>query len=773
MIIGYRINFRPLSHDKLRSHVMWQRQCSYNTASSMDGFEEAKERIRESFSKVELSPSSYDTAWVAMVPSKYSLNEPCFPQCLDWIIENQREDGSWGLNPTHPLLLKDSLSSTLACLLALTKWRVGDEQIKRGLGFIETQSWAIDNKDQISPLGFEIIFPSMIKSAEKLNLNLAMNKIDSTIKRALQNEFTRNIEYMGEGVGELCDWKEIIKLHQRQNGSLFDSPATTAAALIYHQHDQKCYEYINSILQQHKNWVPTMYPTKIHSLLCLVDTLQNLGVHRHFKSEIKKALEEIYRLWQQKNEEIFSNVTHCAMAFRLLRMSYYNVSSDELAEFVDEEHFFSTSGKFISDVAIIELHKASQLTINEKDDILDKINNWTGIFMQQKLLNNDFLDIKSKKEVELALRMFYVTYDRAENRRYIESYQENNFKMLKTAYRCGSMNNIDLLTFSMQEFELGLSQYQEEVEQLKRWYEDYRLEQVGLAQEYIYRTHLISVAVFFEHELSNARIMYAKYAMFLTLSDDLFEHLASKDELLNIIELVQRWDEHTNVGFHSEKVKLFFTALYDTIEEVATNAQIKQGRNVKHHIIELFVEGLNSMLVDRVEWGTRIPSIEEYLRVSLSTFGGKCMVLTSQYVVGIHLCNYQSDDEIQDLCYCSGIVMRLLNDLQSFKRERSDSRLVNMVKLVMKQRSGTICEEEEEEAIKHIKETIECNRRKLLRMVLQSKGKGSKVPQALKDLFWRTTKAVYFFYSDHDEFRSPNKVKHHINQVIYKPLHNR
>lgn len=107
--------------------------------------------------------------------------------------------------------------------------------------------------------------------------------------------------------------------------------------------------------------------------------------------------------------------------------------------------------------------------------------------------------------------------------------------------------------------------------------------------------------------------------------------------------------------------------------------------------------------------------------------------------------------------------------LEFVQRERSDSRLVNMVKLVMKQRSGTICEEEE--AIKHIKETIECNRRKLLRMVLQSKGKGSKVPQALKDLFWRTTKAVYFFYSDHDEFRSPNKVKHHINQVIYKSLH--
>lgn len=61
-----------------------------------------------------------------------------------------------------------------------------------GLGFIETYGWAVDNKDQISPLGFEVIFSSMIKSAEKLDLNLPLNlhlvnlvkcKRDSTIKR--------------------------------------------------------------------------------------------------------------------------------------------------------------------------------------------------------------------------------------------------------------------------------------------------------------------------------------------------------------------------------------------------------------------------------------------------------------------------------------------------------------------------------------------------------------------------------------------------------------
>ena len=97
-------------------------------------------KISKMFDKAELSVSSYDTAWVAMVPSPSSgpeLNHPTFPQCLNWILENQHPDGSWGLPPTHhPLLVKDSLSSTLACLLALHKWKLGDLLVKRGVYII-------------------------------------------------------------------------------------------------------------------------------------------------------------------------------------------------------------------------------------------------------------------------------------------------------------------------------------------------------------------------------------------------------------------------------------------------------------------------------------------------------------------------------------------------------------------------------------------------------------------------------------------------------------
>ncbi|XP_070048335.1 cis-abienol synthase, chloroplastic isoform X6 [Nicotiana tabacum] len=716
MILGLRSKIIPLPDHKLGNiklgsvtkdaicHRPCRVRCSHSTASSM---EEAKERIRETFGKIELSPSSYDTAWVAMVPSRYSMNQPCFPQCLDWILENQREDGSWGLNPSHPLLVKDSLSSTLASLLALRKWRIGDNQVQRGLGFIETHGWAVDNKDQISPLGFEIIFPCMINYAEKLNLDLPLDpnlvnmmlcERELTIERALKNEFEgnmANVEYFAEGLGELCHWKEMM-LRQRHNGSLFDSPATTAAALIYHQYDEKCFGYLNSILKLHDNWVPTICPTKIHSNLFLVDALQNLGVDRYFKTEVKRVLDEIYRLWLEKNEEIFSDVAHCAMAFRLLRMNNYEVSSEELEGFVDQEHFFTTSsGKLMNHVAILELHRASQVAIHErKDHILDKISTWTRNFMEQKLLDKHIPD-RSKKEMEFAMRKFYGTFDRVETRRYIESYKMDSFKILKAAYRSSGINNIDLLKFSEHDFNLCQTRHKEELQQMKRW------------------------------------------------------------------------EGYSTVGFRSERVRIFFLALYKMVEEIAAKAETKQGRCVKDHLINLWIDMLKCMLVELDLWKIKstTPSIEEYLSVACVTIGVPCFVLTSLYLLGPKLSkDVIESSEVSALCNCTAAVARLINDIHSYKREQAESS-TNMVSILITQSQGTISEEE---AIRQIKEMMESKRRELLGMVLQNKE--SQLPQVCKDLFWTTINAAYSIHTHGDGYRFPEEFKNHINDVIYKPL---
>ena len=54
--------------------------------------------------------------------------------------------------------------------------------------------------------------------------------------------------YIVEGLGDMLDWDEVMKF-QRKNGSLFNSPSATAAALIY-THDDKALQYLNLLVSK-------------------------------------------------------------------------------------------------------------------------------------------------------------------------------------------------------------------------------------------------------------------------------------------------------------------------------------------------------------------------------------------------------------------------------------------------------------------------------------------------------------------------------------------
>jgi ent-kaurene synthase len=94
---------------------------------------ELESRIRKRLLQVELPPSPYDTAWVSMVPMRSSDQTPRFPQCVEWILQNQQDDGSWGINQFDSSVNKSVLLSTLACVLALKRWNIGKENIWKGI----------------------------------------------------------------------------------------------------------------------------------------------------------------------------------------------------------------------------------------------------------------------------------------------------------------------------------------------------------------------------------------------------------------------------------------------------------------------------------------------------------------------------------------------------------------------------------------------------------------------------------------------------------------
>ncbi|KAM0916832.1 hypothetical protein ACQ4PT_009870 [Festuca glaucescens] len=113
-----------------------------------------------------------------MVPLPESPQLPCFPECVEWILQNQQSNGSWGLDQMDSSVTKDVISSTLACVLALQRWDVGSEHITRGLRFIGKNISIVMDEQNDSPIGFNITFPYMVGLAIEMGLEFPVRQTD-------------------------------------------------------------------------------------------------------------------------------------------------------------------------------------------------------------------------------------------------------------------------------------------------------------------------------------------------------------------------------------------------------------------------------------------------------------------------------------------------------------------------------------------------------------------------------------------------------------------
>ncbi|KAL5568757.1 hypothetical protein UlMin_025332 [Ulmus minor] len=718
---------------------------------------ELKEKIKKLFKKVELSVSSYDTAWVAMVPSPNSQQDPFFPQCVNWLLENQLHDGSWSLPHRDPLLVKDALLSTLASVLALRQWSVGEEQISKGLHFVESNLASADDEKQLSPIGFDIIFPSLIEYAKNLDLNISMEPLNLDaliIKRELElkSAYGSNSEgqraylaYISEGIGKLLDWEMIMK-YQRNNGSLFNSPSATAFAFT-NLKNADCLKYLTSVLETCGSAVPAIYPIDIFARLSMVDNLQRLGIDRHFNEEIRSVLDETYRFWLQGKEDIFLDASTCAMAFRVLRLNGYDVSSDPLTQ-IKEDYIFNYPGVHTKDIgAVLELYRASEVTIHPNESVLEKQNFRIRHLLGQELSKADKRNRYIGQEINEALKVpFYATLERLSSRRAIELYDSDSTRLLKTSYCSSNIRNKDFLSLAVEDFNMCQSIHREELEIIARWVVENRLDKLKFARQKQAYCYFSAAASLSAPELSDARISWAKNGVLTTVVDDFFDVGGSEEELLNLIQLIEKWDVNTSVDCCSEPVEIIFSALKQTITDIGAKAFVWQGRSVTNHIIEIWLDLLKSMLKE-AEWlkYKSVPTMEEYMANAYVSFASGPIVLPALYFIGPKLSeDVTRHSEFHNLYMLMSTCGRLLNDIQGFKRESAEGKL-NAVSLSL----GVA---NEEESINEMKSFVSSKRRELLKLVLQEKD--SIVPRACKDLFWKMCQVVHLFYAKDDGFTS-------------------
>ncbi|GLJ57339.1 hypothetical protein SUGI_1317060 [Cryptomeria japonica] len=147
--------------------------------------------IKEKFDSIEdgeISPSSYDTAWVARVPAIDDSHKPQFPQTLKWITDNMLFDGSWGEESIF--LASDRILNTLACVISLTIWNTSKTYVyiyiyTYCLDFIKRHAEQMMEEIQANGTSkeFEMVFPPMLNEAKTLGLDVDATLFKEISKR--------------------------------------------------------------------------------------------------------------------------------------------------------------------------------------------------------------------------------------------------------------------------------------------------------------------------------------------------------------------------------------------------------------------------------------------------------------------------------------------------------------------------------------------------------------------------------------------------------------
>uniref|UniRef100_A0ACD5VAM2 Uncharacterized protein n=1 Tax=Avena sativa TaxID=4498 RepID=A0ACD5VAM2_AVESA len=722
---------------------------------------ERKTRIQKRLHKPEYLLSPYHTAWVAMVPSYGSPEDPYFPQCIEWIMQNQHDNGSWGINEFDSSANKDILLSTLACIIALKKWNVGSDQISRGLRYMGRNLHSVMDMRISAPTGFNLTFPSLLSLAIGMGLEFPIREADvDDILRLREIELNRlagekssireaYLRYVAEGSVDLLDWNEVM-MYQRKNGSLFNSPSKTAAALIHH-YDGKSLEYLQLLLDKFGN----------------ADTLQKLGISHHFSSDIKGILDTTYRLWLQGDEEILLDMETCAMAFRILRMNGYDISSDDLSHIAVAPAFENSLQKYLKATkSILELYKASEVILTEHELVLENIGCRSESLLKDILCSSDSTqNMTIFGEVEHALNFpFYTTVEPMDHRRNIEHLDARISMMLQNNYLPPVVNQ-DLLSLAIEDFSLSQSVYQDELKHLYRWEKENMLDKLQFVRQRLAFCYFAAVSTISHHELSDARIACAKNVVLTIVIDDFFDVGGSQEELENLVALTEMWEDPQEDAFYSEQVKIVYSAIYSTVNKLGAMASVVQNRDDIQCPVEIWQKLIRCMMTE-AEWQRRkyVPTIEEYMIPATFSIAVAPMVLPAQYFLGEMLTEYMvRDEEYKEMCRLMSTICRLLNDTRTLERESGEGKL-NSVSLLIHRSGGSMSIEEAKNAIQ--KSVVAC-RRDLLRLVLRE---DSVVPRKCKELFWRHSKTAFLFYFQADEFTSPKELVGKMNAVINEPL---
>ncbi|XWS15704.1 hypothetical protein CRYUN_Cryun34aG0024700 [Craigia yunnanensis] len=745
-----------------------------------------------------VSPSAYDTAWLAMINPSDSNNHPSlspmFKDCLDWVVNNQTEEGYWGECDARGNPTIDSLPSTLACVIALKRWNIGNKNIKRGLDFVQGKAEGLlgATYDHF-PRWFTIVFPGMIELARKVGLELVfpsqLNELllDIFYKRQrileteelVDNQYPPLLSYLEALPSSFDISEEDITMNLSGDGSLFQSPAATACAFMA-TGKEECLSYLQSLVGRCANGVPPTYPMDEELIkLCVVNQLQRFGLADHFTHEIEDNLARLYRNFNSRelvakpsnDQDVAIQLHKDSLAFRILRMHGYNVSPWSFCWFLNnqqvqahiEENYEYFSSTMLNVYRATDLMFPGEYEVEEARSFSRKVLEKVTLLKGTKDNKENFRSMGLKKMMEHELRFPWIArLDHLEHRTWIEEINTDILWEGKASFhRLSPILNEKLMQLAVVNFEFRQSIYKNELAEVKRWSRNRGLSDMGFGREkttYCYFSIASSIPLPYD---SDIRMIIAKSAVLITVADDFYDMEASLDELNSLTAAIGRWDANGLSG-HS---KTIFDALDDLVREIVEKVLQQQGTDITIFLQQIWYETFVSWLVE-AKWsrGGFLPPMDEYLGTGIVSIAAHTIVLPASFLLNPSLtdCKIRAG-EYETVTKLMMLIPRLLNDIQSYQKEQEEGKM-NYVLLYLKENPGA----DIEDSTAYVREILDKKWGEFLQHVLMDGFR--ELPKPCKLLHLSIVKVFQMFFHSSNRYDSNTEMLQDIQKAIYIPL---
>ncbi|XP_051207105.1 S-(+)-linalool synthase, chloroplastic [Lolium perenne] len=399
---------------------------------------------------------------------------------------------------------------------------------------------------------------------------------------------------------------------------------------------------VQALLRQH--------PKRTRGVLATVDHLKRLCIDHYFQDEIDNVVNSCVDLIHS------GNLQDAALSMRLMREAGYSVSADEvLQKFANGNDDFNLAhSKHIR--GLLSLQDMSHLNVGEAS--LFKAREFSS---KQLRIAIKYLEPNLARYVKHSLDHPYhvslMQYKARHHLSYLQSLPTRNIAMEKLA---------------LAEFQINKLQHQWEMQEVKRWWMDLGLAQeIPAARDQLLKWYMWAMTVLESFSFSRYRIELTKIISLIYIVDDIFDLVATQEELFLYNEAIQMWDLGAADSLPSYMISCYKT-IYTVTNDIADMVRKEHGLNPINHLKKAWATLFDGFMVEG-RWlsSNQVPTSEDYLRNGVITSGAPLVFLHIFFMLG-HDLRETDVNHITSVVACPAKIMRLRDDMGSAKDEAQE-----------------------------------------------------------------------------------------------------